>query len=404
MVCPAGLSAQTKLVPIVNAQFLGGQSFFRSKNTAVTGNAAFQATPSVVFSEKSKLIPTLSSSYRGILTVEELAGGGFLIQEIWDSFLTVKWARQLGESAWSIKPKASGRLSFNNESKGENFGSGLFDYEKASGGFEVERKGEKLTSQIFEAAYYDVRFPNYKALTSKQFGSEIKSGTKVLDFNALDGAYSFEWAMSQKTLSSLMLLGSFRNYPDQFIVNKTGVFETTKRKDTYLAGTASLRGVVGENLFDWRVRTIGGLAVSHARLGSNQNSFDATRTVFIDGYYDYRETSVSPSLSFLLNENQRLGFSWTPARRKYPTRYAQDETGNHYNGVSGRIAEIINLRTQTYAASYVWQFKETPWGKLSLIAQGAVRNARSNMRYEVAYRYNYNSANYFTGLSWEFSR
>lgn len=49
-------------------------------------------------------------------------------------------------------------------------------------------------------------------------------------------------------------------------------------------------------------------------------------------------------------------------------------------------------------------FPEMSWGRLSATAQGTLRQASSNMLYELTYRYNYDSAYYFAGVSWEFAK
>ncbi|MBI2071282.1 MAG: hypothetical protein HYT79_11870 [Elusimicrobia bacterium] len=399
------LPAQIKYIPVAEAKLLGGQSFFEQKDTSVDGNFSFRFTPSIAFSDKSTLIPTLSSDYRTIFTVEELAGGGFLIQKIWENLATVKWVRQLGEGPYSIKPKASGKLAYYNEAKGETFGTGLFDYEKFSGGVELERKGQRLLSQRLELAYYTVRFPNYQALSSQQFGAEIKSGTRVLDFDAMDASYSLDVAVAEKTIAYGAFLISARPYPDQFIVKDTGLFETTKRKDAYWLAAAGCHQGLGE--YDWggvALKPIASLAASYSMLDSNQNSYDAVKTFFINNYYDYDELALSPSMTFLFDKNQRLNLGYTGIVRRYDTRLVQDKDGNYHDGTSGRPNEIIAATTHNVNLGYTYMFPEMSWGRLSATAQGTLRQASSNMLYELTYRYNYDSAYYFAGVSWEFAK
>ncbi|MBI4669253.1 MAG: hypothetical protein HY747_08710 [Elusimicrobia bacterium] len=398
-------AAETKFVPIANVSLLGGQSFFEKKHTSFDGNFALQFVPAVGFSDKSKLVPSLTSNYRAVFSVEELAGGGFLVQKIWENLGIVKWVYQMGEeSPYFIKPKVSGKLAYYNETKGESIGTGLFDYQKFSGGIEFERKGSQFISQRLDLTYCDVRFPNYKALASQQYGTEIKSGSKVLDFNTADATYSFDWAMDKKTLTMAAFLGSWRNYPDQYIVKEAGTYDTRLRRDVYLLGSLGIYHGFGEfSLFGLGIEPVLSVAGSYASLDSDQNSYDAAKTFFSGGYYDYVETGVSPSLALLIGKTQRLGLGYTGQWRDYRNRLVQDKDGNYHDGTSSRPKETIRTIAHNLSLGYSWKFLERPWGSLSLTAQGTMRRSKSNMLYEVAYRYNYDSSYYFAGLTWDFA-
>ncbi|MBI4368612.1 MAG: hypothetical protein HY547_00110 [Elusimicrobia bacterium] len=394
------LAAEKQWLYLANAQALGGQGFYEGQNSSFDGNFSLQVAPSLILDNNNTIVNSFTSSYRGVRTVEELAGGGFLIQETWENLLTGKWVKKFDSSPWIVKPKLSAKLQFNNESKSENFGDGLFDYHKFSASTEFERKGERWISQRLELAAYSVIFPNYEALSS--FESEIQSGVDVLNFYSYDASYAFDYALGKRTLATIGVLTSWRPYPDQYIVTNSGTYAADKRHDLYgLLRGALYRGVGEYRIMETPIKVIAGIYGAYALLDSDQNSFDASQTIYTEGHYDYKEAALGPSVDFMIGAMQKFSLTYSAIWRNYDTRLVRDLNGVFHNGANDNPYETVNTRTQGINISYSWLFTEKAWGKLSLLAKAAILWSRSNMAYEATYTYNYDSAGYLIGLGWE---
>lgn len=381
-----------ELVPLLRLEVLGGQFFYEKQHTSFSGNGNLLFTPAVKFSERDSLVPTLSSQYRRTREVRELIGGGFLTEESLDTLLAVKWVHQLTE-AWSLKPGVNFKNELITESEEEKLGKGLFDYNKFGGGVELERRGERWNLRPALNAYR-VRYYRYHALAAGQeeLGAEINSGDRVLDFDAYDASLSVDFLASERTLLNASALASLRPFTEQNLVTESGEYAPRKRLDAYLVGLLGAQ----QKLPDWsvagrKIESVAGLSLAYTQSISNQNNYDASRTRFNPYYYDYGELAAGPSLGLRVAQKLGMTLGYEFARRRYLDRPAQTEDGNY-----SATGEKIHLHTHTVS----WQLSyPIAWG-LGLKASGSYRRSSSNMSYEKTYKYNYQSAHYFVGLSY----
>lgn len=375
-------------MPILKFDALGGQFFYEGDNTSFSGNGNLVFSPGVKFSDKNMLVPTLVSQYRRTREVRDLIGGGFLTQESLDTAVTVKWIHQFGER-WAVKPNVSYKNELITESKDEVLGNGLFDYHKVSAGLEAERRVERFNLRQ-AATVYGVRFYHYRALaaTQQDLGAEIKAGDRVLDFNAYDYSIAAEVLAREGTVLSGSLLGSYRPFRDQKVVNVTGTYLDKNRYDLYGLGLLGVQ----QKLPPWRLgpvaaENLSALGLAYTLMFSNQASYDASRTKFNPDYYDYWELSGGPSYSARFNKKLAASVAYNFTRRKYHRRPVQETDGSY-------AREAVYLHTHTVS----WQFAYPLTKSLSLKTLGSYRLSASNMRYEKTYRYNYESAHYFVGF------
>lgn len=378
--------------PILKLDALGGQFFFQGDNTSFSGNANLVFSPAAKLSDKDSLVPTVASQYRRTREVRELLGGGFLTQESLDTTVGVKWIHQL-DDAWALKPGLSYKNELITESKNETLGNGLFDYHKVSLGLEAERRTERLNLRQGVSAY-GVRFYHYRALASSQqgiTGEEIKSGDRVLDFNAYDYSVAAEWMLVEGTVLSGSILSSYRPFRDQKIVTVSGTYLVKNRTDLYGAAMAGVQQQLPRwRLGPWSVENAVGSSLGYALLVSNQHSYDAARTRFNRDYYDYYDLTFSPFYAAKAGKKLGVSVSYDYTKRQYNSRPVQLVDGS-YDGTRRIFQETHTL---SLSAAYAL----VP--HLSLRVQGSFRASVSNMQYESAYRYNYETAHYFVGLSY----
>lgn len=380
--------AEVQWAPYFNAELTGGLTRFSGNDTnGMNGSVTY--VPAAKLTNRLSLLPTLGASYRKARDVQELAGGGFLSQETGRGLAAVKAIYSLSP-AWRGKAYTSYAKEYVKETTDEDWGDGLFDYDKLAFGVEMERAGSRWKSLRLGLDYYTTQFPNYQSLASRQYGQEINSGTDVLDFNAVDASFGWDVGLGESSLISGMVVVSQRDFSDQNIVKLDGTFSSDTRQDLFTFLSAGYR----QQLPAWslgpiQVEQLAGLDGAYALLNSDQNNYDAARTKFNVNYYDYDEVSAGPRYTMRINQKLTLGASFMYAYRAYADRPVQSSNGDYK-------ADKINSQTTTLRLSASYPL----WRGLSLALEGALQHADSNMDYETVYRYNFSASNVFAGLSY----
>lgn len=385
---PAVSFAQTRVMPVADVSLLGGQYFLDNSAASFNGRAEAFFSPVVKFSENQELVPVYSGYFNGTQDIQELAGGGVLTRQRQNHSLSVRHVYSRGFD--KFKPRASYSMAFTRETADEKWGKGLFDYNTFGAGFEAEH--ERYWGTITESYdFYKVSYPNYSSLLSQSQGvldpatfSELSqnSGAAVLDnlnHRLAVGALYF--------LDPLVLRAGYdftlRNYSEQSVVGTQGNFLSDKRSD-YISGFSL---GVSRNMKPLLLSLDG--RFNH--LSSNQNSYDASRTKYIDDFYGYSEVSLAPAMSLLFKNGGGLSFSAGWTRRFYGGRLSQDSNGAYSDS---RINQTVWISSLSVKYPIVKHF----FARALL----AYQISSSNMKYEANYRYNYRANNYLLGASWEF--
>lgn len=384
------LSSAVEITPVANISLLGGQYFLEGNNDSFAGNADIFFVPVINFSENTAILPIYQGLYSNTKDVKELIGGGTLTREVLDNSLTLKLTHKFSDT-FKGKVKAGYKLEYLAETEDEKLGDGLFDYNRIIGGIEAEKKYENWNLRS-GYDFYIMSYPNYSSLVSQSAGiidtqtfTEISenAGEDVLDYSThelfVEGMHSF----NDTTAGKISYDVSYKNFKDQTLVKSDGSFSADKRNDLVHLLTFG----VAKNL----PKVTASLYNSVQYYDSNQNSYDANRTQYNSGYYDFIQDNVMPSLTFLLKNNAKLNLWWDLAYRKYVNRPAQDEEGNY------KTSEISQVTNTTGLSLIIPVYKS-----VSVKTAANYRDAASNNRYEANYRYNYNTSNYFAGLNWEY--
>ena len=379
-----------EIEPVVNVSLLGGQFFFEGERTSFSGNGDWLGAAGMKFNDRFSLIPTVTGKYRRVREVQELIGGGFLTQETLENQALIKGIYTLSDR-WKAKLKGTFKNQMLVESESEKLGKGLYDNNKLGFGLEFERTGTVMKSMRFGLDPYAVRFIHYTSLASgSSFGSEIESGVNTLDFNAYDGSWGADWALGGKTTLSANTLASYRPYPDQKRVTSSGGYLPQNRSDWYgEAGMSLLQAL--PDISSARLQWLSGLDISYAALVSDQHNYDASRTRFNPGYYNYAETHLAPKLAGRFFGDLDWALVYDYCVRNYNHRPIQDTDGTY-----GADKIVLTTHSISYSLKY-------PLGMgIAVVAQGVYRQSKSNMAYEKTYRYNYTAQHYFAGVSWEY--
>jgi len=390
--------------PVLSASLAGGQYFFQGQRANLGGNAALTAAALGKFSDRWTLMPVYSGSYRGTKGVDDGVAAGTLFQQQMDHALSVTGIRKLDDSTWRVKPSAGYKRQFLKETRNEDWGDGLFDYEKISAGVELENMYKEPFSWRVGLDTFRVRFPNYESLESRSgvdpFGSPL--GRELASKRTLD-TYNWQASVSGSRPwpfeePKYVLTGSYsllyKDYLDQNLVKENGQFENAGRQDFVQALGGSVVRPIPMSVFgtDGRLDLSMGLNFAYNR--SDQNSFDAAFARFLSDSYSYWTVGAGPGAA--LSWGEKKAPSWASAsfrwsRQSYLGRLVQDTVGVYSS------AKQVHDR---YNLSIAYGYPIAP--KLTMTFRTNVLWVASNHKYQKNYAYTYRALNYLLGVAYEF--
>ncbi|MEW6041652.1 MAG: hypothetical protein AB1633_09035, partial [Elusimicrobiota bacterium] len=266
-------------INVGNFKFLGGQYYFKSEPSSLSGNISLTITPSFKYSDKFSLIPSYFGSYKGTKEVTDLAGGGTLFQDGQTHLVSVKAV--YGQNL-KVKLNTGYRTEFLRETKDEGWGAGLFDYRKLNGGVEAQLQYSKLNNVRIGADYFSITFPNYTSLESKQQSSTSTLSRELAGAKTLNNDNIMVYVNNQSFIKKLIIdvsaTSTSRNYPDQPVVLESGDLSSTKRVESSLQANVSLSYLVEP--LEW-LKILPSVGYGIITNDSSQNHFDAMKTKHI---------------------------------------------------------------------------------------------------------------------------
>ena len=189
----------------------------------------------------------------------------------------------------------------------------------------------------------------------------------------------------------------YQSFNDQRLVNRQGQYKSNKpygRQDFQqnLSVAVGYPRPLKLGSRDFRLGYMFSFNASYN--GSNQNSYDAARTMFIYDAYSYYSLGGGPSWNIAWGDKKRpasVNVSFLYNHQLYVGRLAQNTDG-------------------LYLGSNQWQDRYTlgmansyPIAKnFNLIAKANFLWATSNQAYEKTYLYSYRTANYMMGFAYEY--
>ncbi|MBI4678698.1 MAG: hypothetical protein HY748_14055 [Elusimicrobia bacterium] len=390
LLAPAAPAGAVEWAPVADAQLLMGQVFEKTKRNSWQGNADLQLTPAVKLSDEWGVIPTYAGSYKGSKSVTDLGSGGQLFSDSMSHSLNAKvvWKRD----KLKLKPSVGRRWEFLRETKDESWGGGLFDYTKLAGGLEAEYAVSDNIQARSSYDHYRIAFPNYRSLESKAPTdlSREQSAARTLDTVNHSwtgtGDFSLPFEGGWGRLSGNLTL---RDYPEQRLVAVSGQLSEKLRSDQL----RSVSAVVGySRKLGPKAAATFSVQLTKLRCASNQDHYDAQANRFIGTFYSYDERMIKPTVGLVLGIRKALySMSYLRVDRNYLGRVAQDEAGSY-------LSDNVTLGQDSFLFSLVVPIA---YG-MRLVAEGALTEARSNMRYEKFYRYNYTLSSHMVGLGYSF--
>jgi len=400
----AASARAVEVTPLYGVSFLGGQYFFSSAKSNLNANVKASVAPALKFTSRPNwtVIPLYNGNFRGTKDVTDPVGSSTLFQQGMDHRLAFTGIRQAEGSNWKLKPSVSYKREFLKETRDETWANGLFDYWTTAVGFEAENVYKDPFSYRLGYDFFITRFPNYRSLESQSgvdpsgqpLGRE-RAGVNTLDTmnHQLSAAVTLPFPASDPKMSvsaSYRIL--YQDYRDQPLIDLGGQPTTNGRQDF----SNSLGFAVGipKMYRQGRLRAGYGFSLGFTHNGSNQNTFDAGQTRFMADSYSYYSLSAGPNMSLSWGDKKQpttasLGLKWS--RTKYAGRLAQSGSGAYLNE---------RQSTNRFLVSVGYAYPVAP--NFHLTAQTNILRQESNQKFEQSYRYNYTTANYLLGFSYDY--
>ncbi len=370
-----------EIIPVGEINLTGGASFYEGESSASGGNFNIAAVPAVKFSDSVVILPGYYGNYRGSKSVYELIGGGTLYQDSMSHNFTLRFINKLSPDH-KFKLKTGYVFNYFRETTEEDWGDGLFDFEKFTLGVENEVKNSMgLDTFISSFDIMKVKFPEYASLASTLYGKEVFPGTNILDFSGVNIYFRGLKKLSAKSIVDVNLNFMLKDFPDQNVIDSQGSYTLTKRKDR-----KSSLDMVYSRLFG---AFSAGLSLGAEVNRSNQDHYDADAPKFVDNYYDYNSYSVGPVVSF--GNKFQVSCAYKYGIKNYEGRLAQLKNSNYTS---------TKVENKTHFVSLGSSYKLTKHLKAKVSANYFTQD--SNQDYEAVYQYSYDTYNFDAGVVYEF--
>lgn len=400
----ASSARAVEVTPLYGVDFLGGQYFFSSDKSHLNANVKARVAPALKFENRPNwtLIPLYNGNFRGTKDVTDPVGSSTLFQQGMDHRLAFRGVHQKEGSSWKLKPSVSYKREFLKETRDETWGKGLFDYWTTAVGFEAENVYKDPFSYRLGYDFFITRFPNFQSLESQSgvdpsgqaLGRE-RAGVNTLDTmnHQLSAAVTLPFpADNPKVSVSASYRILYQDYRDQPIIDLSGQPTTSGRQDfsNHLGFSAAIPKLYRQG----RLRAGYGFGLGFSHNGSNQNTYDAGQTRYIADSYSYYSVSAGPNASLSWGPKDKpttatVGFTFS--RTKYSGRLAQAGGGAYLDEKQA---------TNRFLVSLGYAYPVGP--NMHLKAQTNILRQTSNMRFEQSYKYNYTTANYLIGFSYDY--
>jgi len=390
--------------PVLNASIAGGQYFFQGQRGNLGGNAALTAAGLGRVNDRWSILPMYSAAYRGTKGVDDGVAAGTLFQQAMDHAVSFTGIRKLSDSTWRVKPSAGYKRAFLKETRNEDWGDGLFDYEKISAGVEFDNIYKEPFAFRAGLDVFRVRFPSYESLESRSgvdpFGNPL--GRELASRHVLD---TYNWQLSASGSRpwpyeepKVVLSGSYfllyKDFLDQRLVQQNGQFKDAGRRDFQQAMSGTISRPTPVRVFGADARLDLSMGLNFIYNTSNQNSFDAAFARYIDDAYSYYTIGAGPAAA--LSWGAKKAPSWTTAslrwtRQTYLGRLVQDAVG---------VYGSAKQHHDRYTFSVAYGYPIAP--KLTMTFRTNILWAASNHKFQQNYAYTYRAMNYLLGVAYEF--
>jgi hypothetical protein len=380
--------SEFRLIPLIDITALGTYSKLSGGSDIGGANIRGTVAPALRIDRQNYIIPVYYGSYKReqeVITEEE---GGRLYNETMDHNATLEYKHILDEKV-TLKINGLLRTHFVNE-EDYSWSDGLYDYEDWGAGgsieYAFEKSGSKRSSASLGAEYYHRAYPNYKSLIALATVTAPEEDEK--DYNGYRPILRYMY-MDKNIKCSAMYSPLYKDYDDKKVIDTNGVLKDTQREDWFHYSKLELSYLPdGSNIAF-------GVDLTGIIVDSNQNYYDSKGTVtlgddvFTDDYYSFKSLALNPKLTYIhkladKNRPATVTVGYAYQIRDYDNRKIQNVGGAYQGDEQQDKSHKVHLQGVYPLTEHV-----------SLVCAANYTKAKSNMKYETYYLYNYES--YFAG-------
>jgi len=385
-----------KVIPIGSLMVLSSYSKILGGSNLSGVYASGNFAPVVKLSPENYLIPLYTGLYRKSRQIINEEEGGRLYTTMMSHNFSVMH-KHLYSDLLTQRVTGLVSLNYNKETSDESFGDGLYDYRDYGVNFDYQYQAIKTNTRtdtlLLGGKYCFRKYPNFSSLLTLSGRTGIEDDEKDQNIWGLVSRYTHKF--SDKFIFLLSYDYLYKRFVDKLTVDENGYLEDTKRQDN-----VHLFHIDGN--YRPNQSFVYGLATEIELNNSNQNNYDSNNTAgnfaddtFVPHYYNYNRYQIKPSLTYLfpLTEEKnlicKLAYAYT--KRDYPNRSIQDAQGTYQEET--QTDKIHNLFVN---------FDYPLSAKFSFLISADYAHTISNMGYEAFYRYDYDTFNILSGLSYKF--
>lgn len=390
----------TQFAPVINAKVMGGQYGFEQENSDTGGNINLNIIPALKFSDNFSFLPIYYFEYRSVKDATELVGGDTLITQRMSHNFTVKPIVGISDSM-KLKLKAGYMMQYLKESADENLSDGAFNYNKTTVG--IDFAGESYTAGY---SMYMIKFPNYQSMAETKYGAELlgKVGENILDFTAHDVTLMKKLRLGAGFVLDTTLNYTMKMFADQKVVikpvasNEVNYSDDTRSDSSILVNLFPSAAIVPTG----PTTLFGGLSITAISYASNQNHTDiedSSNYQYFASYYNYFQYKVRPVINLSFNKIPlQFNFSYEYAVKQYSDRLAQKEQDPTDSTKWLYSTDKTSITTGYLALNISYPVFEG----FNVNLNPSFFTSSSNMKNETSYAYNYNTNNYFLGITYAY--
>lgn len=386
-----------QLMQVGHLELLGVYSDIKNGDHDTGEEFAGFWAPAIKMSDTLAIIPLLDVHLNRVAQYLPQEEGNLFFNTYFTANLSVA-ARKEFLPGWFLKVSTLGTWVFMKETQEENWGKGLYDYNDAGIALEIRQQFKTEDSETNLSGGFEVyqrKYPNFQTLISDTSVTPPEVDEK--DYDGFKYRMRFEHFNAQgiRLYAEPYYLDKF--YVDKHLVNDDGTLDLSKNRKDYEVSLDF--GASAVTPFWERVTVAIDNNLTHER--SNIGYYDSRTTlslsddVFTNDYYAYDSGTVNPSIEYahpLGNEKilrTKIGFSYL--YRRYTDRKAQLGDGTY-------TAKDEHDETREYFLTLTIPLTKS----LNWLTKYSYDKTFSNMEYETFYRYNYESQQVTSGITFDF--
>lgn len=389
---------------VLDARSLFGYSKVAGDNRGdFSTDHAWLATLGWKVSETDQLI----AAYNGSFTRDNL----FISQEegarssnkLMTQHFTGAWDHQIDETTY-IKPAFFYHLIWIEETQDETLGNGLYDYDDIGGSIHVEKlyAGDYPKKSQIGFSFFKRKYPHFSSLLAA-FDPNSTLEVKEKDLHGYKLDLGYQGRITDKLDGMLNAYGLLKDYTDKKTVNENGIREGNSRQDWYF----ELNGILSYELCE---RVSAGFGSSYRQNFSNLDFYDTQNSAtladdrFFDGYYDYLQYRVNPSLTFKSHDITVETPDDQPEQKpngyhEVQVGYALEATYYHGRTALDALGGLLQEEQRDWNHTVYIDFTMPIHDNVNFLITGRYTAQDSNQKFEDFYVYNYETWSVMTGIS-----